>query len=119
MIISGVTCLLLGYFLGPDSLYGVGGFLLAIGLALRVAEAKYLSSDGRAHYCQCDPRQAVTDVVGTRLGAHVKCVHAGPGCPRFTQAHATTPSAVAPEHGRQQSRSAWRPRITLILRSRT
>jgi hypothetical protein len=88
VIVAGVTCLLLGYVFGPSSLYAIGGILLAVGLILRIVEAKYLSPGGRNQYCQCDPRQAMTDVVGTRLGERVQCLHAGPGCPHSIQRHA-------------------------------
>lgn len=95
MIIAGIVCLLFGYFLGPDSLYVLGAIVLVLGLALRIAEATYLSSGGRAHYCQCDPRQAVTDVVGTRLGTRSQCAHAGPGCPRSIRTRITQITEVS------------------------
>lgn len=91
VILAGVTCLLLGYVFGPSLLYAIGGILLAIGLIFRIMDATYLSPDGRTQYCQCDPRQAVTDVVGTRLGERVQCLHAGPGCPHSIQRHAARP----------------------------
>lgn len=50
VIVTGVVLMLLGYFLGINLLYTVGGILLVIGLVLWIAGALGHAVGGRTHY---------------------------------------------------------------------